>query len=55
MVSFNLPIFHQTFLGQALKMIYLHYFTVGGHDSKEDAVAALDLMKYKVKEDLKRL
>ena len=36
-------------------MIYLHYFTVGGHDSKEDAVAALDLMKYKVKEDLKRL
>jgi len=27
---------------------------VGGHDSKEDAVAALDLMKYKVKQDLGR-
>ena len=28
---------------------------VGGHDSKEDALAALDLMKYKVKQDLKKL
>ena len=33
----------------------MFFFIVGGHDSKEDAVAALDLMKYKVKEDLKRL
>ena len=30
------------------------FFSVGGHDSKEDAVAALDLMKYKVKQDLGR-
>jgi DNA polymerase III epsilon subunit-like protein len=28
---------------------------VGGHDSKEDALACLDLMKMKVREDVKKL
>jgi hypothetical protein len=28
---------------------------VGGHDSKEDAMACLDLMKMKVREDVKKL
>jgi len=27
----------------------------GGHDSKEDALACLDLMKLKVKEEVKKL
>jgi DNA polymerase III epsilon subunit-like protein len=29
--------------------------SVGGHDSCEDALAALDLMKFKVREDVKIL
>jgi hypothetical protein len=28
---------------------------VGGHDSKEDALTCLDLMKMKVREDVKKL
>ncbi len=31
------------------------HFAVGGHDSKEDAMACLDLMKMKVREDVKKL
>jgi RNA exonuclease 1 len=30
-------------------------FPVGGHDSAEDALACLDLMKLKIKEDAKKL
>ena len=38
-----------------MNLILIQIYLVGGHDSKEDALAALDLMKHKVKEDLKKL
>ena len=35
--------------------IFFLFFPVGGHDSAEDALTCLDLMKMKVKEDVKKL
>ena len=43
----------------SLIFIYLFFnkniIVEGGHDSKEDALACLDLMKLKVKEEVKKL
>jgi hypothetical protein len=33
----------------------LNYVLVGGHDSAEDALTCLDLMKMKVKLDIKKM
>ena len=35
------------------KLIYIKSID-GGHDSKEDAVACMDLMKWKIKSDLQK-
>jgi DNA polymerase III epsilon subunit-like protein len=40
--------------GEENKSIFIP-FLVGGHDSAEDALACLDLMKMKVKDDVKKL
>ena len=37
------------------RLLNLTIILEGGHDSKEDALACLDLMKMKVKEEVKRL
>lgn len=37
-----------------IRSFYVFFFTtVGGHDSREDAVACMELMLWKVKEDIR--
>ena len=40
---------------QLFTKTFLLFILVDGHDSAEDALAALDLMKYQIMEDYKKL